>query len=193
MRVFGKKRNVVFLILMGCVLFFRFPLFGHADEAYLSNIAVTNTEDHLQIYFKVENCFTQDMKKAIDSGIKTTFNFFIKVYKVRKLWWDNKISEIKISHHVTYDNLKDIYAVTLPERGDEPISVKEFEEVKDLMAGIQGLKITEIQKFQKGEIYQVRLMAELDKVTLPLKLHNVLFFLSLWDFKTDWYTVDFTF
>jgi hypothetical protein len=26
---------------------------------------------------------------------------------------------------------------------------------------------------------------------LPFYLHYVLFFLSFWDFETDWYTVDF--
>ena len=33
--------------------------------------------------------------------------------------------------------------------------------------------------------------AELEKVRLPLYLHYVLFFVSLWDFETDWFTIDF--
>jgi len=37
----------------------------------------------------------------------------------------------------------------------------------------------------------LRVKAELEKVRLPLYLHYVLFFVSLWDFETDWYTVDF--
>jgi len=37
------------------------------------------------------------------------------------------------------------------------------------------------------------MMAELDKIRLPLYLHYVFFFLSLWDFETDWYAVDFLF
>jgi hypothetical protein len=35
------------------------------------------------------------------------------------------------------------------------------------------------------------MMAQLDKIRLPFYLHYVLFFVSLWDFETDWYAVDF--
>jgi len=35
--------------------------------------------------------------------------------------------------------------------------------------------------------------AELNKLTLPFHLHYVLFFVSLWDFETDWYTIDFVY
>ena len=35
------------------------------------------------------------------------------------------------------------------------------------------------------------MMAELNKIQLPLYLHYVFFFLSLWDFETDWHSVDF--
>ena len=48
-----------------------------------------------------------------------------------------------------------------------------------------------VSNLEKGGRYQLRMMAELDKIILPLYLHNVLFFLSLWDFETDWYTIDF--
>jgi hypothetical protein len=33
----------------------------------------------------------------------------------------------------------------------------------------------------------------MSKTTLPWKMHYVLFFVSLWDFETDWYTIDFIF
>jgi hypothetical protein len=43
----------------------------------------------------------------------------------------------------------------------------------------------------KGDKYQLRIKAELDKVTLPLSLHYVLFFVSYWDFETNWYVINF--
>ncbi|NQT10914.1 MAG: DUF4390 domain-containing protein, partial [Desulfobacteraceae bacterium] len=39
--------------------------------------------------------------------------------------------------------------------------------------------------------YQIRAKAELGKLTLPFYLHYILFFVSLWDVETDWYTIDF--
>jgi len=173
------------------VLLFAFP--ARAGEAVLTDIEVTNTRDHLLLYFRVADCFTEDMKEAIDNGINTTFTFFTKVYEVRTLWQDNKIADLKVSHDVQYDILKDVYKVRLLERNNEVVIVKDFDKVKKLMSEIVGVEVTELKNLKKGCRYQVCMMAELDKIRLPFYLHYVFFFLSLWDFETDWYTVDFTY
>ena len=59
------------------------------------------------------------------------------------------------------------------------------------MTEIKGLKIASLKELEKGQTYSVITRAQLNKVTLPLKLHYVLFFVSLWDFETDWYSVEF--
>ena len=164
---------------------------GNTSEASLKDIEVSDTNDHLLLYFNIVDCFTEDMKQAIDSGIETTFNFLIRVYEVRGLLWDKKIAELKIKHTVAYDTLKKVYMVRLFEKGDQVIFVKDFEEVKGHMSAISGLQIVDLQKLVKGSHYQVRMMVELDEIRLPFYLHNVFFFLSLWDFETDWYSVDF--
>ena len=152
---------------------------------------VTNTMEHLLVYFSVTDCFTEDMIKAIDNGFKTTFTFFVKLNKVRGLWLDNEIADLKVKHDIQYDNLKRVYNVRLSERDNKVISVKDFDEAKALMSEIVGLRICELNKIRKGSRYKVSMMAELDKIRLPLHLHYVFFFLSLWDFETDWYTIDF--
>ncbi|MBW2145021.1 MAG: DUF4390 domain-containing protein [Deltaproteobacteria bacterium] len=190
MRVISKK-NAAQTALVGCLLVLLFVIPAFADEAVLKDIEVTNTDSFLLLYFNVADCFTEDMKKAIDSGIKTTFNFFVRVYETRSFWWDKKITAIKVSHDVQYDSLKKVYMVRLFEKGDKTIFVQDFDEVKTLMSRIRGLKVAELENLKTGKSYQVRMMAELDKIRLPLKLHSVFFFLSLWDFDTDWYTVDF--
>ena len=62
---------------------------------------------------------------------------------------------------------------------------------KKLMAEIDSLKVVELNRLEKGSPYQIRTKAKLRKLTLPFHLHHVLFFLALWDFDTDWYTIDF--
>lgn len=166
---------------------------ANADEAFLTDIDVSNSNNHLLLHFTVADCFTEDMKKAIESGIKTTFNFYVRVYEVRDLWWDKNIADITVNHDVQYDNLKKVYMVKLFERDDKPIFIKDFNEVKKQMSEISGLKVAELKDLRTGGRYQVCLMAELDKIRLPFYLHNVFFFLSLWDFETDWLSVDFTY
>ena len=164
---------------------------ARAEKASLKDILVTNTMDHLLVYFRVTDCFNEEMVKAIDNGFKTTFTFFIKLQKVRGLWLDNEIADLKVKHEIQYDNLKRVYNVRLSERDDQIISVKDFDGAKELMSEIVGLKVCELKKLRKGSQYKVSMMAELDKITLPLHLHYVFFFLSLWDFETDWYTMGF--
>ncbi len=165
----------------------------NAGEAFLTDIDVSISNGHLVLHFTVADCFTEDMKKAIDSGITTTFNFYVRVYEVRDLWWDKQIADMTVNHDVQYDNLKKVYMVRLFERDDKPIFIRDFNEVKKQMSEITGLKVAELKDLQAGRPYQVCLMAELDKIRLPFYLHNVLFFLSLWDFETDWISVGFTY
>ena len=61
------------------------------------------------------------------------------------------------------------------------------------MSEIKSLHIIPLDKLTKGSQYQIKAKAELSKLTLPLSLHYILFFVSLWDFETDWYTIDFTY
>jgi hypothetical protein len=133
------------------------------------------------------------MKKAIDNGINTTFTFYIELYEIRDLWWDRQIADLSVSHHIKYDNLKKVYTVTLSEKDNKVFYVEDFDKAKKLMSEIRGFGITRLHNLQKGKRYQVRMMAELDKITLPFYLDYVFFFLSLWDFETDWYTVDFSY
>jgi hypothetical protein len=165
------------------------PVF--AAEAYLSDIVVSNTRDNLLVYFTVQNCFTQEMDEAIESGLNTTFTFYVRLYERRKIFWDKKTADIKISHSIKYDSLKGIYQIKLSEENNKVVVARNFDEAKKLMAEVVALKVIPFPRLKKGSRYQLQMMAELDKIQLPFYLHYVLFFLSLWDFKTEWYAVDF--
>ena len=162
-----------------------------AEQANLSDIVVTNTRKHLLVYFSVNDCFTTEMNRAIETGLNTTFTFYIILEEKRDFWWDKKMADIEISHSIKYDNLKKVYEVRLSEQNNEKITVKDYDEAKKLMADVVALKVTRLHHLKKGGRYQLQMMAELEKIKLPFYLHYVFFFLSLWDFETDWYTVDF--
>ena len=139
----------------------------------------------------VQGAFTDKMKNAVLTGVPITFSFFINLYQVRNLWLDKKIASLKITHTLKYDSLKKEYVIKRSWNGDKNLSAESIEEAQRLMTDIDSLKITELRNLKKGQQYQIRAKAELSKKTLPFYLHYVLFFVSLWDFETDWYTVDF--
>ncbi|RJQ82731.1 MAG: DUF4390 domain-containing protein [Desulfobacteraceae bacterium] len=167
------------------------PQPGNTQDAMLTNIIVTNTRDDLLVYLTVKNAFPRDIEQTIQSGVPATFSYYINLYKVRNFWPDSEITEIDITHTIKYDNLKKEYIVTRSWEGNRTISVRSYQEAKKLMTEIDSLAIVSLAQLEKSKQYQIRAKAKLSKLTLPFYLHYVLFFVSLWDFETDWYTVDF--
>lgn len=189
MKFFLNKKTVIVLF----IIIFSLNNTAFALDDGLRDIVVTNTQDDLLLYFKVEGAFREKMNKAILNGIPATFSFFINLHRVRNFWIDKKIAGIKITHTVKYNNLKKEFVVKRPGEKNRSVTTQSFKEVRNLMSEIAGLKVIPLSRLKKGCQYQIRAKAELSKLTLPFYLHYVLIFLSFWDFETDWYTYDFTF
>ena len=192
MSVLRRHSHIFLLILLICLLW-SFPCPLQAAEATLSDIIVTNTQEDLLVFFDIQGCFTREMEEAILNGIPTTFTIIIRLYKTRTLWFDGSISSLKLEHTIKYDSLKNEFRVSRSEDNHNELVFKEFEKAKKAMAEISNIEVVPLKELQRKSKYQLRVKAELEKVRLPLYLHYVLFFVTLWDFETDWYTVDFTY
>lgn len=162
-----------------------------AKDATLTNIIVTNTRDDLLVYLTVEGAFTQNMEDAIQNGVPASFSFFVNLYRSRSLWLDKELADLTITHTIKYNSLKKEFAVSRSWDSNSPVVVQSFEAAKKLMSEIDSLKVIPLGLLEKGKQYQIQAKAKLKRITLPYYLHYVLFFLSLWDFETDWYTIDF--
>jgi len=170
------------------------PINTFADNtATLVNIKLANTRDDLLTYFEVENAFTDKIIQAVQNGVPTTFSFYVSLYKKTNSLFDKNIADVQIKSTVKYNSLKEEYAISSPWKDEKPAVTKSFEEAKSWMTEVDNLKVIPLESLIKGDKYQIRIKAELDKVTLPLSLHYVLFFVSFWDFETDWYVINFTY
>ncbi len=184
------KRNIS-IIFAGIVFFAQNP--ATAQQARLSDITITNTRDSIElVYLNVKGTFTEEMKKAVLSGVPITFSFFITLDEVRRFWKNRPIAEITLTHTIKYHNLKKEFAITRS-YNDRTLTARSFSEAELLMNEIRNLKIISSDRLEKGIHYQLKAKAQLNKVTLPLYLHYILFFVSLWDFETEWQTIDFTY
>ena len=184
---FGRRR----LGFLFCVFFVLLQQPAFAQDARLTRITVSNTRDDLLLYFTLEGAFSENLEKAILSGVPATFTFNIGLYRVRNLWFNKEITYLKLTHTIKYDNLKKIFTVFRSWKEGDPVTTADVEEAKQLMCEIDSLQVFPLEAIQKGRQYQIRAMAEVSRLTLPLYLHYVLF--SLWDVETDWYTIDFIF
>ena len=184
-----KRATIFFLLLLSLCLVVSHA--GFAQDATLTNITVSNTRDDLLLYLNLEGAFREEMKKAILSGVPSTFSFFATLHRSRQFWFDKAIADIEVTHTIFYDNLKKEFTVTRSWKADNPEVTKSFKEAKKWMTEINSLKLIPLNRLEKGEQYQLRVKAEVSKQTLPFYLHYILFFVSLWDFETDWYAIDF--
>ncbi len=161
-----------------------------ADDAQLDNIIVTNTRDDLLLYLNATNAFNEELTTAIQTGVAVTFTYYIRLNRIRSLWKGEALNRLNITHTIEYDTLKDEYTVSRSWE-KQPHTVKQFNLARKLMTTITSLVITPLSELSKDQQYRIRIKAEQRRRRLPYKMHYVLFFMSLRDFETDWYTIDF--
>ncbi len=153
---------------------------------------VIELNGQMEVSFFVTNCCTEKLEEAIRSGVPTTFTFRIKLYLVRSLWPDKKLTSLTFKRSIKYDNIAKECQFHF-EESNNTLSVKDFEKAKEIMGKVNGVKLLPTSRLQKGRKYYLDVKAELDPVRLPLGLENIFFFLSFWDVETDWLRYEFTY
>jgi hypothetical protein len=183
MKYGNKNRWIVGGILFFLILIFPLPAF--CQKASIKDIQVKRANEVWRVSFDVDNCFTEKMEEAIQSGIRTTFTFYINLYQKRSWWKDRNLASVEFRHTVQYHPIQKVYQIKLGE-DLSPLAASSLEEAKKLMAKVKEFKIRSSSPFEPGVPAYFRIKAELDPVRLPLHLEYLFFFVSLWDFETDW-------
>jgi len=159
---------------------------AYSMEPIVDKVVVVNNPDNTQISFEIRNAFTKEIEEGIKSGIPTTFTFSVEIYRKRNLWLNETLAATKFKHTVKYDTLKEEYEIILEEKPQAVIRIKEIEKVKNIMAAGDGIIVKPSLPLGKGERYQLRIKATLDAINLPFPLNYMLFFVSFWEYETDW-------
>ncbi len=181
-----RKPIFLLVVFLAGYLLLVFPLGSYSREAMITDIVVTSSADYTTVYAKVTNCFTKRMESAILAGVPTTFTFLIDLYRERPNWFDEKISGVVVKKTIKYDNLKKIFYVSTI-GGQKESEFQEFEEAKKAMAELNDIAVAPLRDLQKDKSYYIMIKAKLDEIRLPMRLEYILFFVSLWDFETDWH------
>jgi hypothetical protein len=184
MRLWIQKRwimgGVIFLLIL------LFPLSGFCQKASIKDVNVKGKNGAWKVSFDVENCFTEKMEEAIQSGMRTTFTFYVDLYQKRSWWKDRKVASHEFHHTIQYHPIQKVYRVTLEENHSSPVA-SSLEEARKLMSKVKEFEIQPSSPLKTGIPAYFRIKAELDPVRLPLHLEYLFFFVSLWDFETDWH------
>ena len=174
------------------VLFFPPPVMAEEEvEANIADIIITTSKTHLLLFCTIKNSFTSEMVEGVRNGIPILFDFSIELEKVNNNWLDTTLMETTIQHTLTYDLLKEEYQITLQERDNKTVTTESIDKAMELMAEINGIKIIERNKLTPDTPYALHIKAKLAEKTLPMNMHYIIPFISLWNFETDWRTIEF--
>lgn len=180
----------IWLWVVCCTLFLACPAQA-ARETAIGEVIVTNSSREVLLYLTVRNAFTSEMEKGVQSGIPVTFTFYVELFRRRTGWLDQSIVSRTFDHTLSYDTLKDEYRVVYGEHNGKTVITKSLVRARDLMTQVNNMAVSPLAVLVPDEEYQLKVKARLAEKTLPLYFHYLIPFWSLWDFETDWYSVEF--
>lgn len=114
------------------------------------------------ISFELADGFTEDVRAAIKSGLKTTFTYYIDLRAEVPAWIDRTVDSAVVSTAVTYDNLTRRHTVvrTLDGRVEEAQVTESDNEVRKLVTAIERLPLFRTTSLEPNREYYVRVRAE---------------------------------
>ena len=161
------------------------------NKAEISKIVIDKNGKNLEASFRLIDCFNSDMEEAILNGVPTTFRIIVVVEKPSLLLIKSKVADFTLQHTIRYNRLNNEFQVELPEHPQKILVTRNFDEAKKWMSTVDNLPVIPTCWLRKDQEYYLNVKAELSKVELPLFFRYILFWVSLWDFETEWYTVVF--
>lgn len=187
---FSRHRNIGVIFVL--VLMLQLPT-AVVRGAVIADFSVTNSREDLLLYLKVKDAFTKPIRDAVASGLPTTFSFFIILEEVRRFWANQTLVEETLTHTIKYSNLKKEFVVTRSWEEEAPVPLKTIEEAQERMTRIDGFKVLRLDRLRKGNTYRIQAKAKLSRMNLPFYLRTIMVMASMWEFETDWHTIEFTY
>lgn len=155
--------------------------------ARIVDIIVTQSDEYLVVFARLKEAFIQDIEESIINGVPTTFTYQLRLMRRRALFPDATVATLTVKQRVAYDLLADEFQFAQDDgtRGRTRVT-KSYAEVQKWMAGLDGVRIAPRRLLEAGELYYVRIKAEIRSVSLIFPLNYLLFFISFFNFDTPW-------
>lgn len=118
-------------------------------------------DDNVLVTFELADGFTEEVRAAIQSGLKTTFTYTVDLRLEVPAWIDRSISTSVVSNSVEYDNLTRQHQVvrTIDGRLDLEQITESETIVRQLMTSFQRLPLFRTRALQPNREYYVRISA----------------------------------
>lgn len=175
--------NIFFILWLCAALLPCHSAYG--ETVKITDLQATGRQEDLVLFLKVLGAFDKKLDEAIHNGVPTTFSFIIELGEDKGVFQGKTILELSVIHTLKYNTLKNNYTVRRSWEDNRALTTASYEEAKKWMSEIENLRLLPLSHLQKGERYMIKSKVMLDKATLPF-LDYIFFFISLWDFESDW-------
>lgn len=118
-------------------------------------------DDQVLVTFELADGFTDEVRAAIQSGLKTTFTYTVDLRLAVPAWIDRTIATTVVSNSVEYDNLTRRHNLVrmLDGRVDHTQVTESETLVRQLMTSFQRLPLFRTSILQPNREYYVRISA----------------------------------
>lgn len=118
-------------------------------------------DDHVLVTFEMVDGFTDEVRAAVRSGLKTTFTYTVDLRLEVPVWVDRTIATTVVTNSVEYDNLTRQHTVVRMLDGRmEASQVTDSEAiVRQLMTSFQRLPLFRTSVLEPNREYYVRISA----------------------------------
>lgn len=142
-------------------------LLGAATAAYAQTtqtlrIVPLVRDDHVMVSFDLANGFTEDVRAAIRSGLKTTYTYTVELRLAVPVWVDRTIGVATITSSVDYTNLTRLFALERRLDGrlvEEPLVTGDESVVRRWMTTLEKLALFRTSLLEPNREYYVRITA----------------------------------
>ena len=117
--------------------------------------------DQVLISFELENGFTEDVREAVYSGLRTTFTYNVELRVEVPAWVDRTIATAVVTTSVEYDNLTRRHSVfrMLDGRIEETRVTEDEAVVRQWLTQLDKLPLFRTSQLEPNREYYVRVRA----------------------------------
>jgi hypothetical protein len=118
-------------------------------------------DDHVLVTFELADGFTDEVRAAIRSGLKTTFTYTVDLRLEVPVWIDRTIGTAVVSNSVEYDNLTRRHTVVrmIDGRVEDSEETEDEPLVRQWMTSFQRLPLFRTATLEPNREYYVRINA----------------------------------
>lgn len=159
------RRTVIHTLgaVAGLLLAFSALAEARAEPPRVSELQLKIEESQVQVSFQLDDAFTEDFLRRVESGVPTGFVFDFQLVRDRKTWFDSNVDNASLRVDAMYNAVTREYLINFKHDGNlvESRVVRELEDLQQAMTEFSDFAVFAIEGKAARQRLRVRVRAVL--------------------------------